>query len=157
MALFIFTRAIIAGEPIRVFNHGRMRRDFTYISDVVEGFVRVIDRVPTGDSSWNGDRPDPASSRAPYRLYNIGNNNPVELLELIRVLEDALGKKAVIQLVELQPGDVPETYADVDDLRRDVGFKPGTPIEEGVARFVKWYREFYDSDTNETRALAHPN
>src|SRR2546430_17532855 len=118
MALFIFTRAIIAGEPIRVFNHGRMRRDFTYISDVVEGFVRVIDRVPTGDSSWNGDRPDPASSRAPYRLYNIGNNNPVELLELIRVLEDALGKKAVIQLVELQPGDVPETYADVDDLRR---------------------------------------
>jgi len=157
MALFIFTRAIIAGEPIKVFNHGRMRRDFTYISDVVEGFVRVIDRVPTGDSSWNGDRPDPASSRAPYRLYNIGNNNPVELLELIRVLEDALGKKAVIQLVELQPGDVPETYADVDDLRRDVGFKPGTPIEEGVARFVKWYREFYDSDTNETRALAHPN
>ena len=157
MALFIFTRAFIAGEPIRVFNHGRMRRDFTYISDVVEGVVRVIDRVPTGDSSWNGDRPDPASSRAPYRLYNIGNNNPVELLELIRVLEDALGKKAVIQLVELQPGDVPETYADVDDLRRDVGFKPGTPIEEGVARFVKWYREFYDSDTNETRALAHPN
>ncbi len=157
MALFIFTRAIIAGEPIKVFNHGRMRRDFTYISDVVEGVVRVIDRVPTGDSSWNGDRPDPASSRAPYRLYNIGNNNPVELLELIRVLEDALGKRAVIQLVELQPGDVPETYADVDDLRRDVGFKPGTPIEEGVARFVKWYREFYDSGTNETRALAHPN
>ncbi|MDP9200804.1 MAG: NAD-dependent epimerase [Gemmatimonadota bacterium] len=145
MALFIFTRAILAGEPIKVFNHGRMRRDFTYIDDIVEGVVRVLDKIPSGNPDWTGDHPDPSSSRAPYRLYNIGNNSPVELTRLIEVLEEALGRKAIRELVDLQPGDVPATYADVDDLVRDVGFKPDTPIEEGVRRFVEWYQEFYDS------------
>jgi UDP-glucuronate 4-epimerase len=143
MALFLFTRAILAGEPIEVFNHGRMQRDFTYVDDVVEGVVRVLDRVPAGDPAWRGDAPDPATSRAPYRLYDIGNHSPVELMHLIEVLERTLGREAIKEFVDIQPGDVPATFADVDDLRRDVGFAPDTPIEEGVARFVAWYREYY--------------
>ena len=143
MALYLFTEAILAGRPIDVFNHGRMQRDFTYIDDIVEGVVRVLDRVPEGSPEWSGDAPDPGSSRAPYALYNIGNHSPVELMHLIGVLEEALGKKAEKTFLPLQPGDVPATYADVDDLMRDVGFKPSTPIEEGVRRFVAWYREYH--------------
>jgi UDP-glucuronate 4-epimerase len=145
MALFIFTRKILAGEPIDVFNHGKMRRDFTYIDDIVEGVVRTLDHTAAPNPDWSGDTPDPGTSAAPYRLYNIGNNNPVELLRLIEVLENTLGKKAQRNLLPLQPGDVPATYADVDDLTRDVGFKPETSIEEGVSRFVAWYRDFYKS------------
>lgn len=143
MALFLFTKAILEGRPIDVFNEGRMRRDFTYIDDIVEGVVRVTDRVPAGNPAWSGDAPDPGTSRAPYRIYNIGNHAPVELLHLIGLLEAALGRKAEKRLLPLQPGDVPATYADVDDLVRDVGFQPATPIEEGVRRFVAWYRDFY--------------
>jgi len=143
MALFLFTRAILEGRPIDVFNEGRMQRDFTYIDDIVEGVVRTADRLPAPDPRWNGDAPDPGTSRAPYRLYNIGNHNPVELLHLIGLLEQALGRKAERRFLPMQPGDVPATYADVDDLVRDVGFKPATPIEEGVRRFVAWYREFH--------------
>jgi len=143
MALFLFTKAILEGRPIDVFNEGRMRRDFTYIDDIVEGVVRVCDRVAASNHQWSGDRPDPGTSAAPYRLYNIGNNNPVELMHLIAVLEEALGRKAEKRMLPMQPGDVPATYADVDDLMRDVGFKPATPIQEGVRRFVAWYREFY--------------
>jgi UDP-glucuronate 4-epimerase len=143
MALFIFTRAILAGEPIPVFNRGAMERDFTYIDDIVEAVVRVMDRVPTGDPHWNGDAPDPGSSKAPYRLYNIGNHRPENLLRLIEVLEGCLGKKAVKTLLPMQPGDVVATCADVDDLARDVDFAPHTPIEIGVEHFVRWYRDFY--------------
>jgi UDP-glucuronate 4-epimerase len=143
MALFLFTRAILAGAPIQVFNHGQMERDFTYIDDIVEAVARLADRVPAPDPRWNGEAPDPASSAAPYRLYNIGNNQPVPLMRLIEILEDCLGRKAVKQLLPMQPGDVPATYADVDDLARDVDFAPRTPIEVGVERFVRWYREFY--------------
>ena len=143
MALFIFTKAILEGKPIDVFNHGKMRRDFTYIDDIVEGIIRVLDRPAQPNPSWSGDRPDPGTSSAPARVYNIGNHQPVELLRFIEVLEQALGKKAEKQLMPLQPGDVPATYADIDDLARDVGFSPATPIEEGIPRFVKWYREFY--------------
>lgn len=143
MALFLFTRAILEGRPIDVFNHGRMQRDFTYIDDIVQGVVRTLDRVAAPNPSWNGDHPDPATSRAPYRIYNIGNNRPVELLYLIETLEKALGKPAIRNLVPMQPGDVPATYADVDDLARDVGFRPSTPIEAGVQKFVEWYRGYY--------------
>jgi len=143
MALFLFTRAILAGEPIDVFNHGRMRRDFTYIDDIVEGVVRVTDRVAEPDPAWDGNSPDPGTSAAPYRNYNIGNNNPVELMDLIATLEKALGREAVKNFLPLQPGDVPATFADVDDLVRDVGFKPATPIDVGVGRFVDWYRDYY--------------
>ena len=143
MAMFIFARAILAGEPIRVFNHGRMRRDFTYVDDVVEGVVRTLDRPARPNPEWDGAAPDPASSRAPYRVYNIGNNQPVELMHLIAVLERALGREAVKHFEPLQPGDVPATYADVDDLMRDVGFRPSTPIELGVERFVAWYRDYH--------------
>jgi len=143
MALFLFTEAILAGRPIDVFNEGRMQRDFTYIDDIVEGVVRVLDRPAQPDAEWKADAPDPATSTAPYRLYNIGNNNPVELLQFIGAIEDAIGRKAVLNLLPMQPGDVPATYADVDDLTRDVGFAPDTPIEVGVARFVEWYREYY--------------
>lgn len=143
MALFLFTRAILAGEPIQVFNHGRMQRDFTYVDDVVEGVVRVSDRAAQPDPNWSGARPTPASSRAPYRLYNIGNHTPVELERLIDVLEEALGRRAVRRYLPMQPGDVPATYADVTDLAVDVGFRPSTPIEEGVRRFVAWYRDYY--------------
>lgn len=143
MAMFLFTKAILAGQPIDVFNHGNMRRDFTYIDDIVEGVIRTCDRVATPSAEWSGHTPDPATSFAPYRLYNIGNNNPVELLRLIEVLEDCLGRKAVRNMLPMQPGDVPATAANVDDLGRDVGFKPNTPIETGVRRFVDWYRAYY--------------
>jgi UDP-glucuronate 4-epimerase len=143
MAMFIFTKAILAGQPIEVFNHGRMRRDFTYVDDVVESVVRTLDRPAVGDPGWDSDAPDPATSRAPYRVYNIGNHSPVELLDLIALLERELGRAAIRRSTDIQPGDVPATYADVDDLVRDVGFAPATPIEEGVRRFVAWYREFY--------------
>lgn len=143
MALFLFTKAILEGRPIDVFNEGRMRRDFTYIDDIVEGVVRVADRVAAPNPAWSGDAPDPCTSAAPYRLYNIGNNNPVELLHLIELLEQALGRAAQKRMLPMQPGDVPATYADVDDLMRDVGFKPATSIEEGVRRFVAWYRGFH--------------
>ncbi|MCM2265858.1 MAG: NAD-dependent epimerase [Desulfuromonadales bacterium] len=145
MALFLFTRAILAGQPIDVFNHGRMRRDFTYIDDIVEGVIRVADRTALPNPQWSGAKPDPGTSAAPYRLYNIGNHNPVELMHLIEVLEDALGRKAEKNILPIQPGDVPATYADVDDLVRDVGFKPATSIEEGVGRFVEWYRGYYST------------
>ncbi|MDP6571854.1 MAG: NAD-dependent epimerase/dehydratase family protein, partial [Patescibacteria group bacterium] len=143
MALFLFTRAILENKTIDVFNHGNMKRDFTYIDDIVEGVVRLIDKVPEPDPDWCGDDPDSATSYAPYRLYNIGNNNPVDLMKFIGVLEDCLGKKAEKNLLPMQPGDVPETYADVDDLTEDAGFKPSTPIEEGIKKFVDWYREYY--------------
>jgi UDP-glucuronate 4-epimerase len=143
MALFLFTRAILAGEPIEVFNEGRMQRDFTYIDDIVEGVLRVADRPAQADAAWSGEHPDPAASRAPYRLYNIGNHEPVELLRMIEILEDCLGQKAVKRLLPMQPGDVPATFADVADLARDVGFQPATPLETGIARFVEWYRSYY--------------
>jgi UDP-glucuronate 4-epimerase len=150
MAMFLFTRAILEGRPIEVYNHGDMRRDFTFIDDIVEGVVRVLDRVPTRDggpktkdSVETKDEPTAARSSAPYRLYNIGNHSPVGLLYFIEVLEKALGKKAVKNLLPMQPGDVPVTFADVDALTRDVGFRPSTPIEVGVERFVAWFREYY--------------
>lgn len=143
MALFLFTKAILEERPIDVFNCGRMQRDFTYVDDIVEGVVRVLDRPPAPNPAWPADRPDPGTSYAPYRIYNIGNNQPVELMRFIDVLEDCLGKKAVKNLLPLQPGDVPVTYADVDDLMRDTGFKPATPIEVGIRNFVDWYRAYY--------------
>ena len=143
MALFKFTKAILEDRPITVFNHGRMRRDFTYIDDIIEGVVRVMRALPRPDPAWNGDAPDPGTSSAPYRIYNIGNNNPVELETFISVLEECLGKGAERKYLDMQPGDVPATYADVDDLIRDTGFAPSTPLEEGIAAFVEWYREFY--------------
>ncbi|WP_291320461.1 NAD-dependent epimerase [Desulfonatronospira sp.] len=143
MALFLFTRAMLEDKPIDVFNHGRMQRDFTYIDDIVEGVVRVLDHPPAGNPDWDPKDPDPASSSAPYRLYNIGNNNPVQLMDFIQALENALGKKARKNLLPLQPGDVPSTYADVDDLVRDLDYKPETSVKEGIERFVKWYREFF--------------
>ena len=143
MALFKFTRKIIAGEPIDVFNYGNHRRDFTFIDDIVEGVIRVLDRPARPNPEWTGDNPDSASSRAPYRLYNIGNNQPVELGRYIQVLEDALGIEAQKNLLPLQPGDVPDTYANVRELIEDTGYKPDTPVEEGVRRFVDWYRDYY--------------
>ena len=143
MAMFLFTKAILEGRPIDVFNHGRMRRDFTYIDDIVEGVIRTSDHTAEPNPGWDSDRPDPATSRAPYRIYNIGNNNPVELMHLISTLEQALGRTAEKNMLPLQMGDVPATYADVDALVADVGFAPKTPIETGVARFVAWYREYY--------------
>jgi UDP-glucuronate 4-epimerase len=143
MALFIFTKKILAGEPIDVFNYGHHRRDFTYIDDIVEGVIRTLDNVAKPNSDWQGDKPDPATSKGPYRIYNIGSNNPVELLRYIEVLEDCLGKKAVKNLLPLQPGDVPDTYANVDALIEDVGYKPATPVEVGIENFVKWYRNYY--------------
>src|SRR5690606_21088080 len=143
MALFIFTRKILAGEPIDVFNYGHHRRDFTYIDDIVEGVIRTLDHVAPVNPQWSGDQPDPATSKAPYRLYNIGSNSPVELLRYIEVLEECLGKKAEKNLLPLQPGDVPDTYADVDALIKDVNYKPETRVETGIANFVRWYREYY--------------
>jgi UDP-glucuronate 4-epimerase len=143
MALFLFTKNILAGKPIDVFNYGKHRRDFTYIDDIVEGIVRVLDRTAAPDAAWSGDEPDPATSYAPYRLYNIGNNQPVELTRYIEVLEDCLGKKAERNLLPLQQGDVPDTYADVEDLVRDAGYKPATPVETGVKRFVEWYLDYH--------------
>jgi UDP-glucuronate 4-epimerase len=143
MALFLFTRKILAGEPIDVFNHGRHSRDFTYIDDIIDGVIRSLDRVPSPDPDYDPLNPSPATSSAPYRVYNIGNNSPVELLRYIEVLEDCLGRKAEKRLLPLQPGDVPDTYADVSALSRDTGYAPTTPVEVGVKRFVEWYREFY--------------
>ncbi len=143
MALFLFTRAILEGKSIDVYNHGRMQRDFTYIDDITAGVVRVLDRIPAPNPAWDGENPDPGTSRAPYRIYNIGNNNPVELLTFIETLEGALGLKSSKNFLTLQPGDVPATCADVDDLMLDVGFKPSTPVREGIQRFVSWYREYY--------------
>ncbi len=143
MAIFVFTRAILAGRPIDVFNNGHMRRDFTYVEDIVQGVVRVLARTPLPDPNWSSDCPDPGSSNAPYRIYNIGNNQSVGLIEFIGVLERRLGRKAVMNLLPLQPGDVPATYADVDDLIADTGFQPSTPIDVGIARFVEWYKNYY--------------
>jgi UDP-glucuronate 4-epimerase len=143
MALFLFTRNILEGKPIDVFNHGHHQRDFTYIDDIVEGIVRTLDHVATANPEWNGDRPDAATSKAPYRLYNIGSHRPVELLRFIEVLEDCLGRKADKNFLPMQQGDVPATYADVDDLMADVGYAPSTPIETGIARFIEWYRSYY--------------
>jgi len=143
MALFIFTKKILAGEPIDVFNYGHHRRDFTYIDDIVEGVIRPLDNVAAPNPDWTGMKPDPATSKSPYRLYNIGSNNPVELLRYIEVLEECLGKKAEKNMLPLQPGDVPDTFADVDALIRDVDYKPGTPVETGIENFVRWYRDYY--------------
>jgi UDP-glucuronate 4-epimerase len=145
MALFKFTKAILEGRPIEVFNYGRHRRDFTYIDDIVEGVIRVLDRPAAPNAGWSGDDPDSATSTAPYRLYNIGNNAPVELMHYIEVLEQCLGRAAEKVLLPLQPGDVPDTYADVSDLVRDTDYKPATPVEVGVRRFVDWYREYYQA------------
>ncbi len=146
MALFLFTRKILAGEPIDVFNHGKHTRDFTYIDDIVEGIIRVVDRPAAPDPYWDASNPDPASSSAPYRIYNIGGNNPVQLSQYISVLEQVLGRSARLNLLPMQPGDVPDTSASVEDLVRDVGYKPDTPIETGIANFVRWYREYYGND-----------
>jgi UDP-glucuronate 4-epimerase len=147
MALFLFTRAILAGEPIKVFNHGKHSRSFTYIDDIVEGVIRTLDRVAAPAPDWRPDRPDPASSAAPYRLYNIGHEQQVELLRYIEILEQCLGRKASLQLMPLQAGDVPDTRADVGDLMADVGYQPTTPVETGVQRFVEWYRGYYHPGT----------
>jgi UDP-glucuronate 4-epimerase len=144
MAMWLFASAIVEGRPIRLFNHGRMRRDFTYIDDAAEAVVRLIDQPPSGDPAWSGDAPDPATSRAPWRIYNIGNNQPVEVTEVVHLIEEAVGKPAIRELAPMQPGDVPETRADVADLAAAVGFSPNTPIERGVARFIAWYLEYRD-------------
>ena len=143
MALFLFTKAILDGKPIDVFNMGKMKRDFTYIDDIVEGVMRVTDNIATANPDWRGDSPDPGTSYAPYRIYNIGNHRPVELSQFIETLEQCLGRKAVKNLLPMQAGDVPVTCADVDDLRAAVGFAPDTPLEEGIGRFVAWYRGYY--------------
>jgi len=143
MALFLFTSAILEGRPIQVFNHGRMQRDFTYVDDIVEGVVRIADRPAAGDAGWDGDRPDPATSRAPYRLYNIGNSDPVDLMRMIEALERELGREAIKEYLPMQMGDVPATSADVTDLARDAGFQPATSIETGISHFVAWYREYF--------------
>jgi UDP-glucuronate 4-epimerase len=144
MVLFLFTRAILGGKPIDVFNYGQMKRDFTYIDDIIEGVVRVTDKIPVSNPCWSDDDADPGTSYAPYKLYNIGNNNPVELMRFIEILEDCLGKKAEKNFLPLQTGDVIATYADVDDLVKEVGFKPSTSIEEGIKKFVEWYRSYYE-------------
>ncbi len=143
MALFLFTKAILAGEPIKVFNHGNMVRDFTYVGDIVEGLVRVIDHPPTGNPDWKGADPDPSSSKGPYKIYNIGNNNPVKLMDFIAAIEKKLGMEAKKEMLPIQPGDVPATYADVADLEKDMGYKPETTVTEGIDRFVEWYRGYY--------------
>ena len=143
MAMFIFASAILEGRPIRLFNYGNMRRDFTYIDDIVESVVRLVDNVPTPNPAWSGDTPDPATSRARWRIYNIGNNRSVEVAHVVSLLETELGRTAIKELVEMQPGDVAETRADVSDLMRDIGYQPKTPIEEGVRRFVAWFRDYH--------------
>ncbi|HEY5781769.1 MAG TPA: NAD-dependent epimerase [Lysobacter sp.] len=145
MALFLFTRRILAGEPLDVFNHGHHTRDFTYIDDIVEGVIRTLDRIPGPDPDFDPLTPNPASSTAPYRVYNIGSHRPIQLLRYIEVLEECLGRKAELRMLPLQPGDVPDTYADVQALQRDTGYTPSTPVEVGVRRFVEWYRGFYGS------------
>jgi UDP-glucuronate 4-epimerase len=144
MALFLFTKAILAGNPIKVFNQGKMLRDFTFIDDIVEGVVRVMGLFPKPNIEWSGEMPDPGSSSAPYRIYNIGNNQPVELLQFIEIIETALGKKGEKEMLDMQPGDVPATYADIDDLFQAVGFKPNTPLDVGVRKFVNWYKKYYN-------------
>jgi len=143
MALFKFTKAILAGEPIQVFNYGKHRRDFTYIDDIVEGVIRILDRPAPGNPDWNSDQPDPGTSKAPWRVYNIGNNAPVELMDYIGALEKALGKKAEMELLPLQAGDVPDTYANVEDLVEQFHYKPATPVKDGIDRFVTWYRDYF--------------
>jgi len=143
MALFLFTKKILAGEPIPVFNHGNHTRDFTYVDDIVEGVIRACDDIAKPNPDWNSDSPDPATSNAPYRIFNIGNNDPVKLSAYIDAIEEALGNKAIKELLPLQPGDVPDTYADSTALEDAVGYKPATPVKEGVANFVRWYRDFY--------------
>jgi UDP-glucuronate 4-epimerase len=143
MAPFLFTKAILENKPITVFNHGKMQRDFTYIDDIVEGIIRVLDNTARSNPDWNGKAPDPASSKAPWRIYNIGNSNPVELMDYISAIEEALGQKAQIKMLPMQPGDVPATYADVDDLVEEVGYKPETTIGNGVAKFIEWYKGYY--------------
>ncbi len=145
MALFLFTKAILAGETIQVFNHGKMKRDFTYIDDIIDGVVRSLDLISAPNPHWSSANPDPGTSYAPYKVYNIGNHQPVELLHFIEVLENCLGSKASKELLPLQPGDVPATYAAIEDLETDVGFKPSTPIEIGIPRFVEWYRSYYQN------------
>ena len=144
MALFLFTKAIYDGQPIQVFNHGKMKRDFTYIDDIVEGVVRVMGRPPQPNPSWDANRPDPGTSYTAYKIYNIGNNQPVELTDFIAAIEAAVGKTARKEMREMQAGDVPATYADIDDLVRDVGFRPATPLEIGIRRFVEWFRDYYN-------------
>jgi UDP-glucuronate 4-epimerase len=143
MALFLFTRNILEGKPIDVFNNGHHKRDFTFVDDIAEGVVRASERIAQPDPQWNGHAPDPATSSAPFRLYNIGNNEPVQLMRYIEVIEQCLGRTAQKNFLPMQPGDVPETYADIDDLVRDVGYRPATPIEAGVARFVDWFCDYY--------------
>jgi len=143
MALFLFVKAILAGEPIKVFNNGNHTRDFTYVEDIVEGVIRASDQIAVPNPAWNSNTPDPATSNAPYRLFNIGNNSPVRLLEYIEAAEEAIGRKAIRELLPLQPGDVPDTFADVSELVNAVGYKPGTPVKVGVTNFVKWYRDYY--------------
>ncbi len=143
MALFLFTKAILEDKPIDVYNHGKMKRDFTYIDDIIEGVVRVTQRIPDPNPDWSGDAPDPGTSYTKYKIYNIGNNQPVELIDFIGTIEKALGKRAIKNFMDLQPGDVPATYADVDDLVKDVGFKPSTAIADGIGRFVDWYKRYY--------------
>jgi UDP-glucuronate 4-epimerase len=143
MALFLFTKAILENRPIDVFNNGNMERDFTYVEDIVEGVLRVIQKIPEGSAAWTGDAPDPATSYCPYRVYNIGNNRKEKLLRYIEVLEDKLGKKAEKNMMPMQPGDVPATYANVDDLTEDFDYKPDTTLEYGIGKFVDWYREYY--------------
>jgi UDP-glucuronate 4-epimerase len=143
MALYIFAKAITEGTPIRLFNHGKMQRDFTFVDDITEAMVRLVDRPPQGDPNWSALKPDPATSSAPWRIYNIGNNHPEELLRVVELMEQEFGRKAIRELLPMQPGDVPATYADVDDLMREVNFRPATPIEEGVRRFAAWYRDYH--------------
>ncbi len=143
MALFLFTKAILENKPIQVFNNGEMQRDFTYIDDIVEGVIRVMKTIPKADPDWSPKDPTPSSSCVPYKLYNIGNNQPVALMDFVRAIEKAIGKKAEIDYLPMQPGDVPATYADVSDLISDTGFKPATPVDQGVQNFVDWYREYY--------------
>ena len=143
MALFLFTKAILSGQPIQVFNHGKMRRDFTYIDDIVEGIIRVLDRTASPNPAWTGAEPDPGTSSAPFRVYNIGNHTPVELLDMIGIVEKCLGREAVKEMLPMQPGDVPATCADIEDLEVDTGFTPATPIDVGIERFIVWYREYF--------------
>lgn len=143
MALFLFTKAILEDKPIDVFNYGKMQRDFTYIDDIIEGVIRIMDKTPSPNHDWRGDNPDSATSYAPYKLYNIGNNNPVELTRFIEILEGCIGRKAKKNFLPMQAGDVPATYADVGDLMKDAGFRPSTPIEDGIRKFVQWYRNYY--------------
>jgi UDP-glucuronate 4-epimerase len=144
MAMFLFAKAIIEGKPIKLFNHGNMRRDFTFVEDVSEAVVRLIDHPPRGNPEWSGETPDPATSRAPWKIYNIGNNNPEDLMHVVSLLEQEFGRKAAKEMLPMQPGDVPATYADIEDLAREIGFRPATTIENGIAKFAKWYREYHN-------------